>query len=69
MSVVARLAAFVAVLVLCFGAAYAVGAAVGPLDDGPATSGGSSPTTSVGGDTGAEMDGDMDSDMDMEHGG
>jgi hypothetical protein len=64
MSVVARLAAFVAVLVLCFGAAYAVGAAVGPLDDGPATSGGSSPTTAP---AGADMNGDMNGDM--EHGG
>jgi hypothetical protein len=33
-SVVAKLVAFVVVLVLCFGAAYAVGAAVGPIDDG-----------------------------------
>ena len=41
-------------------AAYAVGAAVGPIDDSPSTS-----TTSVGGDTGAEMDAEMD----MEHGG
>ena len=55
MSVVARLAAFVAVLVLSFGAAYAVGAAVGPVDDSPGTS-----TTSVGGDTGSEMDAEMD---------
>jgi hypothetical protein len=51
MSIVARLAAFVAVLVLCFGAAYAVGAAVGPVDDSPGTS-----TTTVSHDTDAEMD-------------
>ena len=34
MSVPLRLGAFVAVLVLVFGAALGVGAAVGPLDDG-----------------------------------
>jgi hypothetical protein len=32
-SVVAKLVAFLVVLVLCFGAAYAVGAAVGPIGD------------------------------------
>ena len=36
MSVPLRLAAFALVLVVCFGAAYGVGAAVGPLDDGDA---------------------------------
>ena len=53
MNVVARLVAFVVVLVLCFGAAFAVGAAVGPIDDGEPTT-----TTAV-----------IDADMDMEHGG
>jgi hypothetical protein len=37
MSVPLRLAAFALVLVVCFGAAYGVGAAVGPADDGGAT--------------------------------
>ncbi len=43
MSVPLRLGAFAAVLVLVFGAALGVGAAVGPLDDGAgATHSGSS---------------------------
>lgn len=37
MNVPAKLAAFVVVLVVGFGAAFAVGAAVGPIDDGPTT--------------------------------
>lgn len=36
MSVVRRLAAFALVLAVCFGGAYAVGAAVGPIDSAPA---------------------------------
>lgn len=35
MSVAGRLAAFALVLVLSFGGAYAVGAAVGPIDRAP----------------------------------
>lgn len=37
MSVPVRLGAFVAVLVVAFGAAFGIGAAVGPLDDGTGT--------------------------------
>lgn len=33
MNVPAKLAAFALVLAVCFGGAYAVGAAVGPIDD------------------------------------
>lgn len=51
MSVAAKLMAFVVVLVVCFGAAYAVGAAVGPIDqdDGtPAHAPAPSATTQMG---------------------
>jgi hypothetical protein len=43
MSVAAKLAAFAAVLVLCFAAAFGVGAAVGPIDDAPAEPGHGAP--------------------------
>jgi hypothetical protein len=46
MSVPAKLAAFAVVLVLSFGAAYAVGAAVGPIEDTP-SDGGHTPTTTT----------------------
>jgi hypothetical protein len=54
MSVAAKLAAFAAVLVLCFAAAFGVGAAVGPIDDAPAEPGHGAPhapsaTTTPGG--------------------
>lgn len=49
MSVAAKLAAFAAVLVLCFAAAFGVGAAVGPIDDAPGDSDHSVSTTSAPG--------------------
>lgn len=54
MNVPAKLAAFAVVLVVGFGAAFAVGAAVGPIDDGPTTAvedpgHGSAPGTGHGG--------------------
>lgn len=53
MSVPLRLVAFAVVLVVCAGAAYALGAAVGPVDppgSGSATHG--APSTTVGHDGG-----------------
>ncbi len=46
MSVPAKLAAFAVVLVLSFGAAYGVGAAVGPIEDGSVDDG-HAPTVST----------------------
>ena len=48
MSVAAKLSAFAVVLVLCFAAAFGVGAAVGPIDDAPADPGHSVSTTEPG---------------------
>ncbi len=69
MSVAAKLVGFALVLVVCFGAAYAVGAAVGPLDDAPSTSSHSTPTTAApGGDHGGGAD-HGGGDADGGHGG
>lgn len=63
MSVAAKLAGFALVLVVCFVAAYGVGAAVGPLDDAPSTDG-HTPTTAapVGADHGGSEHGGAESD-------
>lgn len=62
MSVAAKLAAFVLVLVLCFAAAFGVGAAVGPIDDAPAEPGHSVTTTSAPGTGPASHGGDAGGD-------
>lgn len=64
MSVPAKLAAFAVVLVLSFGAAYGVGAAVGPIEDDPPDGAHTPAATTV--TTAATM---TDADHGGEHGG
>lgn len=72
MNVPARLAGFAAVLVVVFGAAFGLGAAVGPIDPAPVDAterGGHSPTDSSDGPSGTGTDHGTGDGTGTDHGG